>query len=84
MVYLNLIGLWRSQDGIVSVVTYCGVQTPVDARDFYLLRTCLDWPRGPPTLSAMGSGGGLFPVRDMAECGIDCPPLSSSKVKDKW
>jgi hypothetical protein len=60
MVHLNFIGLWRGQDGTVSVVTYCGVQTPVDARDFYLLCTCLDWPRGPPILYAMGSGGGSF------------------------
>ena len=34
MVHMNLIGLWRGQDGIVSVVTYCEVQTPVDARVF--------------------------------------------------
>jgi len=34
MVYLKLIGHWSGQDGTVSVVTYCGVQNTVDARDF--------------------------------------------------
>jgi hypothetical protein len=34
MVHLNVVGLWRGQDGIVSVVTYCGFQTSVDSRDF--------------------------------------------------
>jgi len=34
MVHLKLIGLWRGQDGTFSVVTYCGVQNTVDARDF--------------------------------------------------
>jgi len=34
MVHLNLIGVWRDEDGTVSVVTYCGMQNPMDARDF--------------------------------------------------
>jgi len=32
----------------------------------------------------MGSGGVLFPGRDVAECVIDRPPLSGAKVKDEW
>jgi len=31
----------------------------------------------------MGSVG-VFPGYDVAECGIDHPPLSSAKVKNEW
>ena len=44
---------------------------PSGCKRFYLLRTCLDWPGDPPPLFAVGTGGGLFPGCDVAECGID-------------
>ena len=74
----------RCQDGTVSVESYCGDSKPSGCKRFSLLHTCLDWPRGPPTLFAIGSVGVLFPGRDVAECGIDHPPLSSAKVKNEW
>jgi len=33
---------------------------PSGCKRFSLLHTCLDWPRGPPTLFAIGSVGGCF------------------------
>jgi len=82
MLHLNLIVLWRGQDGMVSVVTYCGVQNPVDARDFIfsvLVWTC---PGAHP--HSLQWEGGLFLGHDLAESVIVRPPLSSSKVKNEW
>ena len=57
---------WHSSDVL-------WVSNPSGCKRFFLLCTCLDWPRDPPTLFAMGmgGGGGVFPGRDVAECGID-------------
>jgi hypothetical protein len=84
MVHLNLTGLWRGQDGTVSVMAYCGVQTPVDAKDIICsLSRLAQGPTYPLCNGSLG-GGGLFPGRDVAECVIDRPPLSSAKVRNEW
>ena len=37
-----------------------------------------------PTYPLCNGKGGLFPGHDVAECGIDRPPLSCAKVKNEW
>jgi len=83
MIHFNLIGLWRGQDGTVSVVNYCGVQTPVDARDFIFSVLVLTGP-GAHLPSLQWVVEGLFPGCDVAECGTDRPPLSNAKVENEW
>ena len=83
MDHLNLIGLLRGQDGRVSVVTYCGVQKPVDARGF-IFSVLVSTGLGAHLLSFQWVVRGLFPGHDVAECAIDHPPLSSAKFKNEW
>jgi hypothetical protein len=79
VVHLNLTGLWSGQDGIVGVMTGCGVQTPVSARDF-IFSALLEWPGTHLPSFQWVLGGCVLCFK----FGINHPPLSSAKVKDEW
>jgi hypothetical protein len=60
----------------------CGVQIPVVARGFSLLK-CPDWCRGPPSILFNGSQG-YFPFLKWLRYELNHTPPSVAEVKNEW